>query len=112
MKTLLSLALLFFLTACEPISSFEPNTKPDGVPESAFWVGGADGGVYIDISKQSKQEYYSKIYFDTTGEIWYEGVLHYSGEKELDISNKNIYSFWDGDNLHLVNNEYLTSSNQ
>jgi hypothetical protein len=110
MKTLLSLVLLFFLIACKPNVSLDSNIKPNGVPESAFWVGGADGGVYIDIIKKSKNEYYSKIYFDTTGEVWYEGILHYSGTQELEITNKNIYSFWDGDILYLVNNEYLTSN--
>lgn len=109
MKTLSFLLIMFLLTACNPVDTYEPENRPDSTPETAFWIGGADGGVYIDINTYdiSKKKYYVKIYFDSTGELWFEGVLVYSGKENLNITDKNIYSFWDGDTLYLVNNETL-----
>lgn len=109
MKILLTITLLFFLSACDSNKNHEPPNKPGSVSESAFWVGGADGGAYIEINKKSTHEYYAKIYFDATGEIWYEGVLNYSGDDEIDVNNKKVFSFWDGDTLYLVNNKQLTT---
>ena len=111
MKIILSIAFILFLSACEPQSSYEPESRPSSVPEQALWIGGADGGIYLEISKTSDSTYYSKIYFDSTGEIWFEGNLTYEGNKALEITNPEIFSFWDGDSLYLVNNEKLSRAN-
>ncbi len=109
MKLLLLLMLVVSLFGCD---NPEINIKPKGVPDTAFWVGGSDGGVYINIkqNKKIKNKFYTEIYFDSTGEIWYEGWLYYSGDKSLNIKDKSIYSFWDGDILYLVNNETLVKN--
>lgn len=110
MRVLLVLLLVFSLVACDSTDTYGPKIKPSNIPDTAFWVGGADGGAYIEIkpNKEVRNKYYAKIYFDSTGEIWYEGWLIYSGKETLNINDKNIYSLWDGDTLYLVDNKFLT----
>jgi hypothetical protein len=108
-KLIWLLIMLFFVSSCdlqhEAVSS-PPKPKP--VPESAFWVGGHEGGVFVLISKaQSGKLYFGTIYFDANGEIWYQGKFQYTGNDSFDVGDKSSYTGWDGDFLFLSNGEKL-----
>ncbi|MFL1485868.1 hypothetical protein [Marinobacter sp. LN3S78] len=107
MKTVLVVMLIFMLSACDVVPVSDPE-KPATVPESAFWVGGDDGGVFVTVSKKG-ESYQGTIYWQD-GEIWYEGPLEFSGEKgkEPDIDDPEIYMGWDGDDLLLQGGEALS----
>lgn len=112
MNKLISLCCLIILSACEVnYPEIQAPPKPSSVPETALWVGGPDGGVFLDISKITQQKYSGSIYFDSTGEIWFQGEFKYTGDNSFDVSAKASYSFWDGDELFLTNNEKLTAIN-
>ena len=79
MKQLVLLPLvLFFIFSCDLQYEAVPSPpKPESVPHNAFWVGGHEGGVYILISaQQDKKTYSGTIYFDTNGEIGYQGKFN------------------------------------
>ena len=104
MKAFISLLLIFFLSGCEiQFGEVEP---PPSVPESALWVGGLDGGVYVDISK-TNNIYTGTIYADVTGVIIFQGEFKYTGNNDFDVNDVNSYGGWDGDYLFLRNNEKL-----
>lgn len=108
MKLLFTFVLMFLLLACEPVSTYEPEARPNGIPASALWVGGPDGGVYVRMQVVDGN-YSGTIYFDSTGEVWYEGRFIYSGNTPFDVSEVSTYSAWDGDTLYLVNGQKLDS---
>ena len=109
MKLLIPLFLVIFLSACEiHYGEVEPPPRPLSVPESVPWVGGPDGGVFVDISKTEIQNIYTgSIYADVTGAVRFQGKFKYTGKKSFDVSDRNSFSFWDGDYLFLRNNEKL-----
>lgn len=88
-----------------------PN-KPGSVPDNVFWVGGVDGGNFISISKVERMDnlYSARIYNDYSGDLEYDGLLKYSGNKMLDnsLSDPTLFLGWDGEKLHLTNNEYMS----
>ncbi len=90
----------------------EVPVKPAGIPESAFWVGGIDGGDFIEINetdKSNKGLYYVRVYNDYTGEIEYDGEMKYSNSLDISgkINNPENYQGWDGDKIILNDMTYL-----
>ena len=110
MKALFTVAISSALLACTPVSDSAPE-HPQRVPESAVWVGGADGGVFVLIEKENG-EYQGAVYAMETGAIWYEGPLEYSGEAGFDLDASETYTAWDGDDLYLTNGERLSVPEQ
>ncbi len=109
MKKLIAILFLSIaITGCSQADEVRGD-KPDAVPEAAIWVGGSDGGVYVNITWVN-DEYSGGVYFEHNGEIWYEGPFEYSGEKAFDVSDKASYSAWDGEKLYLTNGEWLQSN--
>ena len=108
MKWLIFAVLSCFLFACEPVASYEPEFKPGKVPGAAIWIGGPDGGVYA-LVKISENKYSGVVYFEHNGDIWYDGKFTYTGEQSFDVTDKSLYSSWDGDILYLVNGDKLIS---
>ena len=106
MKQIATLIVFLFLFACQPVTSNEPQTRPAAVPIAALWIGGADGGVFVEIS-QDESSYSGTIYTDSTGEIWYRGNFTYSGNSQFDVNSTASYTGWDGEKLYLANGEYL-----
>lgn len=106
MKQIITCIIILFLFACEPTTDFKPQHRPEQVPTAALWVGGADGGVYVDISRDAGN-YSGTVYTDSTGDIWYSGNFSYSGKTEFDVNAAASYTGWDGELLYLANGEYL-----
>lgn len=115
MKKIIWIAILIFsITACDmQDEAIEPPAKPESVPESAFWIGGHEGGVFISISRgQDSKTYFGTIYFDANGEIWYQGKFQYTGDASFNVGDKLSYTGWDGDFLFLANGEKLIAVNE
>ncbi|WP_328186042.1 hypothetical protein [Marinobacter sp. OP 3.4] len=106
MKTMLMLLIPFAVLACTPVSDSAPD-HPDNVPKSAVWVGGTDGGVFVQIDK-GNSDYRGVVYAMETGAIWYEGPLEYSGSSAFDLDDPQVYDGWDGDDLYLTDGETLS----
>lgn len=111
MKFLTSLAFLFLLSGCdvqfEEASGGAP-TRPESVPESTLWIGGKDGGVFVEISATDQKPIYKgAVYYDSSGDIWYQGEFEYTGQESFETDEPSSYSFWDGTDLYLKNGEKL-----
>lgn len=111
MKRIMTCIAILFLIACQPVTSARPELRPEPVPASALWVGGADGGVYVDIRRDDKH-YSGTVYTDSTGDVWYSGSFVYSGTAEFDVNTAGSYTGWDGEMLYLANGEYLKAEQQ
>ena len=104
----LPLVLSFLLLACD-----NQSIKEKG-PDGTWWVGGADGGVYVfieDDENKTDQLYQGTIYYEHDLSVWYSGKFKYSKMTPLDYKDKSIYDGWDGEKLFLKNNHYLTAIN-
>jgi len=110
MKRLIWLVMLIIsISGCDmQDGAIAPPAKPNSVPENAFWVGGHEGGVFVLVSKnKSEVTYYGTIYFDANGDVWYQGKFKYTGDSPFDVTDKSMYTGWDGDYLFLSNGEKL-----
>lgn len=79
-------------------------------PSGSWWVGGDDGGVFINIFDDeitTDKIYMGTIYFDHDQSIWYQGKLKLIGDIEFSPDNHRLYQGWDGERLHLINAAYL-----
>lgn len=118
----LALCLVFslifpFVNGCsekaDSAANRSPEDRPASVDKEAVWVGGADGGVYVLVTKlagAAPDTYQARIYH-ANGDPWYQGalVLNPQGSKPLDLQDSKQYSGWDGDTLHLSDGRYLKS---
>ncbi|HME57183.1 MAG TPA: hypothetical protein VKF63_02520 [Terracidiphilus sp.] len=81
---------------------YAPLHRPKSLPENAAWVGGPDGGAYIDC-------YYNKltdrddctVYNDGTGEIWASGSFILEGQNRGAKPSELRYSGFDGNHIFL-----------
>jgi hypothetical protein len=112
MKVFAAVALTLGLAIASCQKGTDPPPRPAGVPETAFWVGGADGGVFVLLEKEPQEPahvYRARVYHDHSGELWYSGNLAMvpQDRPSVDVSNPNLFSGWDGDNLHLTDGRRL-----
>lgn len=110
---------LFFASACH--DTRHPR-RPDSVPESAIWVGGPDGGTWIDCepkAKEPKVAHYCRLYSDFNGRLVGEGlfVLEYRTAEGREISGNPLdaeritrFSAYDGTNIYVSDRETLLPS--
>jgi hypothetical protein len=55
---------------CRQPASWEPKTRPSGVPSDARWVGGADGGAYVRCSVDAAHDVNPcSVWNDYTGKL-------------------------------------------
>jgi hypothetical protein len=88
--------------------------KPAGVPADAFRVGGADGGVYVELKKVASDpadSYQGTIFEERTGIVWYRGKLKLlpNGNATIDVKDADLFSGWDGDALLLKDGRKLVA---
>ncbi|PHR59057.1 MAG: hypothetical protein COA44_02595 [Arcobacter sp.] len=87
--------------------------RPSIVPKTALWIGGLDGGNYIEIEKLIDDPinvYQAKIYYDyEICELRYSGKLELNSlEKIFNYKNPDIFSSFDGVKLNLQDGRYLS----
>jgi hypothetical protein len=106
MKHILFVLALAIIAGC----STQPS-RPSTVPSDAFFVGGADGGVFLRCSRNSSntKTYQCSIYNDFSGEVLSEGIFAVaaSGNPDFDPNDKGMYDSWDGRGLHLKDGRVL-----
>jgi hypothetical protein len=113
MRKILFISLVFlFFSGCDAQQS-EPDvpSRPEVVPDKAFWVGGLDGGVFVLVEKNEKlmaNEYLGEIYY-ISGDLAYKGKLNIlpTDSPVIDYMNSETYQGWDGDTLYVVGNKQL-----
>ncbi len=104
--TIVFLSVLLIISGCSNSSdNTEEHIRPDSIPNTALWVGGADGGIYLTIkkNKNDKSNIYRGVIYYSSGGIDYEGKLTINNieNSNFDYSNSESYSSWDGDTLYL-----------
>ncbi|MBT1702292.1 hypothetical protein [Chryseosolibacter indicus] len=106
MKSTISLLLVICLSSrCSTTNQSEPE-KVKGIPDHAFWVGGADGGQWYlirDIEKVSSTAAIA-IYNDNTGDLEADKrfTLICNSASLLDLDNlKNEIEAFDGETIFL-----------
>lgn len=102
---LVVVAAAVVLQGCQAGEHSAPE-RPAGVPASAVWVGGADGGVFVAIRRGAESTpgiYDAEIYFDG-GDLWYRGrvQLEPPGGEPVATDDASALSAWDGESLHLA----------
>ena len=108
----MALAIALAAFGCSQGSS-QP-ARPKSLPASAFWVGGADGGVFVDVQPAgagaARSQYRGTIYHPD-GEVWYAGALQLqpATAAPLDLSNKQQFEAWDGTRLLLSGQRVLVA---
>jgi len=104
---LLMIGLMFTMFVCTQ-SKIESPERLKGIPESAFWVGGPDGGSWFVVTDIGAKDIYCfTIYFDSTAKIWYQGNFKLIGKHKSLRELKKSLSGFDGERIILVNGEYL-----
>ncbi len=101
--------IVLFATGC--------NSKPSSPaigPNGSWWVGGADGGVFVYIEDDENKNdniYQGTIYYEHDKSIWYQGKFKYSKNTGFDFENKSLYDGWDGEKLFLTDDSFLSAVN-
>ena len=110
MNKFILLIFSFTLIACEQYQAPDSNG-----PNGSWWVGGADGGVYVFIEddiNSTDNIYQGTIYYDSDKTVWYKGKFEYNINMPLNYKNKKLYSGWDGERLFFIDNSYLKAINK
>lgn len=102
--------ILVFVSIFSVICGNNP-TRPSNVPAEAFFVGGNNGGVFLNcVENLSNTKIYEcVVYYDTTGEIWTKGtfVIKPDENSGFNPSDKNLYNSYDGSRISLKDGRYL-----
>ncbi len=85
-----SIILLVGMSACSNQPKVPP--RPNGVPESAVWAGGVDGGAFVDCRYNPTTRLDScTVYNDGTGEVWMKGTYRLHGtDHGIPLSSKDF----------------------
>ena len=70
--------------------------RPADVPSSAVWVGGSDGGVFLDCTPTANSLYSCSVFNDTTGDVLGSGVFAVEGRESSKPVQVSDYSAYDG----------------
>lgn len=76
-----SSVILFILipllcACCWNNKKVEAPPREPGIPESAIWHGGIDGGVWIDMdTTEIPNQFHVHCYFDGSGRTWEKGIF-------------------------------------
>ncbi|MCK4709371.1 MAG: hypothetical protein KAU21_12200 [Gammaproteobacteria bacterium] len=109
MRSILIIILFSIIGAC----SSEKISVPQG-PEGSWWLGGADGGVFVNITDDQNINddlYIGTIYFDADQAIWYQGPFKLIGDLKFQVNDHSQFLAWDGENLYLKESSSLKAVN-
>jgi len=101
--------LSLFFAGCSAV----PKQVPAGVPDTAKWAGGIDGGVWVVCKDTEKNYEFSCSVFGENGTLWREANYRLSGSAAksnrvttTDLANIG-YSWYDGHQIQLVDGSKL-----
>jgi hypothetical protein len=91
------------LTACLQCGSASPE-RPAKLPASAFWCGGADGGVFVDIRAGGKPGRYIGTIYTEAGDTWYQGEFRVDPKRPAKLPKRGSSwcEGWDGTRLYVT----------
>lgn len=81
-----------------------PPPRPSSVPSGAFWCGGADGGVFVQVYRSAKDSgYRGAIYADHGGDVMFRGRFRMDPENPGPAPRRGRAwcGGWDGTRLYL-----------
>jgi hypothetical protein len=90
----------------------EGHTRPPNVPAEAFYIGGSDGGVYIQLKRASEIQdilYQASIFSDQSGKRLFDGLLKLmpADSPPIDPSDTAQFAGWAGAALYLADGRKL-----
>jgi hypothetical protein len=88
-------------------AELRPKNRPAKVPMTAIWVGGADGGAYIEC-KAGVRANQCTVWNDYTGDVWMNGAFMLQKQNRAATPNELRYSFPDGEKIYLENGLVLS----
>lgn len=104
---LVLLSMAFLWSACRRRAI--PPPRPEGVPNTAVWAGGVDGGSFIRCSFESGDSLNRcSVYNDYTGRLEAQGPFKISGPSRAEDFNRFAYSAFDGKRIYLKDGSVLT----
>jgi hypothetical protein len=106
-----AVAVAVVLVACDQPSR-EP-ARPTGLPTEAFWIGGADGGVFVRLQRpDTAHDAYSGAIYHPDGSVWYEGrfSLEPAGSAPVDAEDRQRLTGWDGTQILLDDGRALVAA--
>jgi hypothetical protein len=86
--------------------------RPAGLPSEAFWIGGADGGVFVRLApSDATAADYSGAIYHPDGSVWYEGRFRLEpiGTAPLDANDYQRLTGWDGTQILLDDGRALVA---
>ena len=93
------LAIVANLAACDG-ARLEPRTRPAGVPSTAIWVGGGDGGAYVQCSTDAVHDVNRcGVWNDFTGGLVESGEYRLVREKRAATESELRITFPDFNGL-------------
>ncbi len=84
-----------------------PQERLEGIPLSAVWAGGTDGGAWISCTLIKNIRVKCIVYNEYTGEVDAEGefiAVSRNSEKAKNFKISNRYSYYDGMNIGVDDN--------
>ena len=86
----------------------QTHVRPQQVPASANWVGGVNGGVWIECSIDDRNKVnYCKIYNENTGSIEAEGAFVLKGTQKAASRDELYFNSFDGYVIRMENGKVL-----
>src|SRR5215470_4410681 len=100
----LAIAISALLSACNRHSP----ARPAGVPSSAVWAGGADGGAFFDcVPSWNGEPNFCTVYNDSNGAIYMSGRFVLQGQTRGAKADELKYDSADGNRIYLERNLML-----
>lgn len=87
-----------------------PIVFPDraaGIPETAVWHGGSDGGDWIDLHEEVSENLFLISIYHENGNLLYSGLFEHSGSAMSIDELKGEISSWTGIRIILRNGDSL-----
>jgi hypothetical protein len=98
-----AIALLLFVPIVTARADGPP--RPSGVPTSAIFSGGSDGGVFLTLEPLAPggREFRARIWDANSGRLEYAGrlVARDAPQQPFEISDPRSFNGWDGYELYL-----------
>jgi len=104
--------LVVFLSVTSAISAGckqQAPSRPKGVPASAVWAGGVDGGAFFECAPSRQGEPNTcTVYNDRTGEVYMKGKFVLAGQSRGAKADELKYDSADGNRIYLEHDLVLS----
>ena len=103
--------ILYFSVSIKMGGGCPPPEKPNVVPKSAAWVGGCDGGNWIELVSIEQEKVRFRIYRDWNGDLILDADFEYidCNEFRLSKSNWTEYVSYYGNAIELMDREEINA---